>query len=620
MDNQKQKLSKFSIMMYGMGDLASQFVWTFVGTYLTVYYTDIVGLAPAAVSAIMLGARLFDAFNDPVMGMIAERTESKWGRFRPYILFGSPFLAVFSVLTFTGPFGNGSAGVMWAAFTYVVAGMLYTLVNIPYGAMAAVMSSDENERNSLNAFRSVGMNVGMIIVNSLSAVIMLAFSGGSKVATQSGYLTTAVIYAIISLPIFYGVFKTSKEVVKPIRSEKVSFGTTIKNVLGNKYLMILLVIMILQMTAFMGRIALTTYYVIYCLGAFTLIALLMTLPSIGGAVGSFLVVPLVKRFGKRMVLAISLLIQGLGLLLIYFTDFSNLPMVIVGHVIYGFSGIGFPITLTMVADAVDYQEWKTGVRTDGTAYATYGLATKVGNAVGASVGVLVLGAMGYQPNAQQTETVLNGINLVVNLAPAVLFILAALVTFVFWNLSEKRMEEIHFELEDKRTIRAKVDQVAEVPSDVKDEKLYAPVAGQVIALADIKDNVFASGALGLGVGIKPSANLLVAPAAGEVTTIAPTGHVYTLRTDSGAEILLHIGINTVNLGGKGFAKMVKVGDKVKAGDQLGAFDRELIAEEKLDDTVMVLVTNAAEYAEVKDLNTAQVANGDNLLLLKNKEA
>lgn len=616
MDNQKKKLSKFSIMMYGMGDLASQFVWTFVGTYLTVYYTDIVGLAPAAVSAIMLGARLFDAFNDPVMGMIAERTESKWGRFRPYILFGSPFLAIFSVLTFTGPFGNGSAGVWWAAFTYVFAGMLYTLVNIPYGAMAAVMSTDENERNGLNASRSVGMNVGMIIVNSFSAVLMLAFSGGSKVATQSGYLMTAIIYAVISIPIFYGVFKTSKEVVKPIRSEKVSLGTTLKNVVGNKYLMILLVIMIFQMTAFMGRIALTTYYVIYCLGAFSLIAILMTLPSIGGALGSFFVVPLVKRFGKRAVLATSLLIQGLGLLLIYFTDFKNIPLIIIGHVIYGFSGIGFPITLTMVADAVDYQEWKTGVRTDGTAYATYGLATKVGNAVGASVGVLVLGAMGYKPNAAQSVGVQHGINMVVNLAPAILFILAAFVTYVFWNLSEKRMADIHFELDDKRTIRAKVDEVSEIPANTKDEKLYAPVAGNVIILSDINDNVFASGALGLGVGIKPTENILVAPANGEITTVAPTGHVYTLRTDGGAEILLHIGINTVTLGGKGFAKLVKVGDKVKVGQQIGAFDRDLIGEEKLDDTVMVLVTNAVDYTEVKPLGQDAALVGDDLIVLK----
>ena len=111
--------------------MASQFVWTFVGSYLTVFYSDIVGLAPAAISAIMLIARIWDAINDPMMGAIAERTHSKWGRFRPYIAFGCPFLALFGVLTFTAPFGNGTAGVIWAAVTYIIAGMLYTLVIIP---------------------------------------------------------------------------------------------------------------------------------------------------------------------------------------------------------------------------------------------------------------------------------------------------------------------------------------------------------------------------------------------------------------------------------------------------------------------------------------------------------
>ena len=605
MDNRNQKISKLSIFMYGMGDLASQFVWTFVGTFLTVYYTDIVGLAPAIVSIIMLGARLFDAFNDPIMGMLAERTHSKWGRFRPYLLFGSPFLALFSVLTFTGPFGHGTAGVWWASFTYIVAGMLYTLVNIPYGAMAAVMSTDETERNSLNAMRSVGMNVGMIIVNSLSPVILLAFSGGAKVANQSGYFMTALIYALVSVPMFYGVFKTSKEVVKPIRNEKVSFGTTLKNVLGNKYLMILLLIMILQMTAFMGRIGLTPFYVIYCLGAFALISLIMTLPSIGGALGSFLIVPLVKKFGKRLVLGVSLMGQAVGLLIVYFSDFHNIPLIIGGHVIYGILGIGFPITLTMVADSVDYQEWKSGVRTDGTAYATYGLATKIGNAVGASLGLLILGAMGYKPNAQQSPEVQQGINLVVNLIPAILFILAALVVFIFWDLSAKRMDQIHAELEDKRAIRSTVDELAAGQVVTQTEELLAPVAGQVVNLTDVDDNLFASGALGKGFAIKPTESIVFAPVDAEILSVHPAGHVYTMRTRSGAEILIHIGLNTVGLDGKGFVKFVKAGDTVKAGQQLGAFDRDVIEQAKLDDIVIIVVTNAAEYSEIELTATGQ---------------
>ena len=149
----EKRVTKWSMFCYGLGDLASQFGWTFVGSYLTMFYTDIVGLAPVAVSAIMLCARIWDGINDPMMRAIAERTKSRFGRFRPYIAFGSPFLALAIILTFTAPFGNGTKGIAWAAVTYIIAGMLYTLVNIPYGALAGVMTTDADERNKINACR-----------------------------------------------------------------------------------------------------------------------------------------------------------------------------------------------------------------------------------------------------------------------------------------------------------------------------------------------------------------------------------------------------------------------------------------------------------------------------------
>lgn len=447
---QRKKISRVSMILYGLGDLASQFVWTFTGTYLTVFYTDIVGLAPGVVSIIMLCARLWDGINDPMMGGFAERTKSKWGRFRPYILFGTPFLAVSTVLTFTAPFGNGSTGIAWAAGTYVISGMLYTLVNIPYGALPGVMTEDANERNELNAWRSVGMNVGMIVVNFFSSFIMLKFSEGSEVATGRGYFSTAVIYAIISIPMFLAVFISSKEIIKVADDKrKIPIKETFKNIVGNKYLMLLFGIMVLQMSGFMGRIALTSYYVIYCLGAFTLIALLMTIPSIGGVIGSLLVVPLVRRFGKIKMLAIPLVIQGIALVIIYIADFDNLPLIVFGHILFGLFNMGAPITLSMIADAVDYQELKTGIRTDGTAYATYGLATKLGNAIGASVGLLIMGHFGYQANAQQTSEALQGINLVANLLPAFLFFAAAGLCF-FWKMSDSDADNIRKQLDERR--------------------------------------------------------------------------------------------------------------------------------------------------------------------------
>ncbi|MFQ6832653.1 MFS transporter [Butyricicoccus pullicaecorum] len=447
----KKMASKLAVICYGFGDLASQFVWTFVGSYLTIYYTDIVGLAPAIVSVIMMGARIWDAINDPMMGAIAERTRSKFGRFRPYIAFGCPFLAIFAVLTFTNPFGGGSAaGAIWAAVTYIIAGMLYTLVNIPYAALSGVMTEDANQRNKINTSRNIGMNLGMVIVNALSAGLALRFSGeGAEVANGHGYMMTALIYAIISIPLFLIVFATAKEKVQPMHgTQAFSFKDTVNNLVRNKYLMIITLIMLLQMTAFMGRIAVTSYYVIYCLGSFTMIALIMTIPSLGGIIGSFFVPFFAKRFGKRAVLMGSMLIQAVGLLVIYFAPFDNITMVLVGCWIFGLFNVGFPMTLSMVADSVDYMELKTGIRTDGTAYATYGLATKVGNAIGGSIGVLLLAAFGYVANAEQTVEAMNGINIVVNLIPAILFILGA-AACLLWDMSDKDADEIREKLKAK---------------------------------------------------------------------------------------------------------------------------------------------------------------------------
>lgn len=449
---QLKRASNCGVIFYSFGDLASQFVWTFIGSYLTVFYTDIVGLAPAAAAAIMMIARVWDAVNDPMMGAIAERTRSKFGRFRPYILFGSPLLAIFSVLCFTHPFaGSSKAGVIYAAVTYIITGMLYTLVNIPYGALTAVMTEDAEQRNKINASRNVGMNVGILIVNGITANVMLFFSGkGAEVANGNGYFMTALVYAIISIPCFLAVFFTSKEQVVPeVTKEKFSLKTTITGLVTNKNLMILLVIMILQMAAWMGRIGVVIYYIMYCLGSFTLIPVIMLAPSVCGIVSSLMVPKVMSKFGKRMTLQIAVTCQGIALLAMYFTPFDNLTLIIIESGLVGFFNVSFPCSLSLLGDAIDYNEYKTGMRNDGIAYATYGLAQKLGNAIGASVGVLLLASFGYVANAQQTPETLHGINIVVNLIPAIIFFLTAIFAFT-WRLKDSEADEVRAKLHERK--------------------------------------------------------------------------------------------------------------------------------------------------------------------------
>lgn len=444
-----KRASTAGVIFYSCGDLASQFVWTFIGSYLTIFYTDIVGLAPAAAAAIMMVARVWDAVNDPMMGAIAERTRTKMGRFRPYIAFGCPFLAVFSVLCFTHPFSGGSAmGVIWAAFTYIATGMLYTLVNIPYGALAACMTEDAAQRNRINASRNIGMNIGIVIVNGLSSVLMLRFSGrGAEVANSNGYLYTSVLYAIISIPCFLAVFFTSKENVMPAeRGEKFSLSKTLHDLVTNKYLMIMLAIMVFGMCAQMGRIGVVVFYIMYDLGSFSLIPVIMLSPSICGIISSLLVPTFIKKLGKRNTMVLGYIGQGLSLIAIYLMPYTNIPGIVIANGVCGFFNIAFPCSLGMLADSVDVYQLKTGVRSDGVAYATYGLAQKLGNAIGSSCGILIMSAFGYVANAQQTPQAQTGINFTVNLLPAILFFIAAAIAFFCWKLTDQEANDVREKL------------------------------------------------------------------------------------------------------------------------------------------------------------------------------
>ena len=205
--NPVKRLSKKTLFAYGCGDFASNLTNTFMGSYLSIFYTDVVGLAPAVVSMIMVIARVWDAINDPMFGAIAERTNTKKGRFRPYIFYFTPFLALAAVLTFTTMGGKG--GAIYAAVTYIVYGMLYTVVNLSYGSLSTVMTTNPEDISQLTSWRMMGTNLSSVVLSALSPVIMGALSGGESFTAKS-YLLTIIIYAACSIPLFYFVYANCK--------------------------------------------------------------------------------------------------------------------------------------------------------------------------------------------------------------------------------------------------------------------------------------------------------------------------------------------------------------------------------------------------------------------------
>ena len=374
------RLSKKTLFAYGMGDFASNLTNTFMGSYLSIFYTDVVGLTPAVVSAIMLIARIWDAINDPMFGAIAERTNTKKGRFRPYIFYFTPFLALAAVLTFTTL--GGKSGAIYAAVTYIAYGMLYTVVNLSYGSLSTVMTTNPEDISQLTSWRMMGTNLSSVVLSALSPVIMGAISGSDTFTGQS-YTITMIIYAVLSIPMFYFVYANCKEVVKPVNEgQKVSLSLSLKTVVTNKPLMLGFCMMIFAMFAFFGRMGVVIYYIIYVMQKPQYISVFMSLPSIMTVIGILLTKNYIVRWGKKKMAAIGYIGAGITLIVMYFVDPSNFALMVVLHALYGFFCFSFPIPMSMIPEAINYQEDRTGIRTDGLAYAATSLSTKVGNAFG----------------------------------------------------------------------------------------------------------------------------------------------------------------------------------------------------------------------------------------------
>jgi GPH family glycoside/pentoside/hexuronide:cation symporter/probable glucitol transport protein GutA len=443
------KLSFGTKISYGLGDFASQLMWSLGSSYLVLFYTDNVGLAAGAVGVLMLVARVADALFDPILGAWTERHPTKHGRFRPWLLWASPILAVSVILTFMTVPGGHTVKMVWAGVTYLLMGFMYSAVNLPYGALSAVMTRDGGERVALTSFRMIGTNLGSVVP------LVLHFSGigdGSS-TTVRGYTITAAIMAVVAVPMFWLVFRNCKEVIQPeISQTRVPLKDTLRVVLGNKPLMLVTVALFLSLTNLFGRLAVVMYYYIYLMHRYDLIAVLMMLPSLMGAIGIALFARLAKRVGKKRLVIISLVVTAIPTIALYFADPGNVGLVITLTALYGLGNFAVPVLMSMVPDAIDYAEDKTGIRSDGTAYAATSMGTKIASAVGAALGAGLLGVFGYVANADQTATASMGINLTANIVPAVVSLLA-IIPVALYPITEQKYEEIRARLDAKQAAR-----------------------------------------------------------------------------------------------------------------------------------------------------------------------
>lgn len=439
---------------YGLGEVGCQLSWYMINSYLNIFYTDIVGLSGAAISAIVLIARIWDTINDPMMGQIADRTRTRWGRFRPWLMFAPPFLALFNVLTFTVFPVQGAAKAVICALCYIGAGMAYTAVSISYQAMLNVIEVDSRKRQILATARSTGASIIGIILSMVAMPLILHFSSsfgtdGTKMADGHGYFMGTLIISLVMMPVFWLCAAMCKETyAEQLHSgpvEKTSFLENMKGLFQNDQLLMVVIATVLGTICVTGRYGILVYHVIYVVGGPQYIATMFTAMTVGQLVGTLTVPWGTKVFGKKKYMIIMNVVMAAGFVGLYLFPTNN-PVVLIGLSFIGALGFGAPaICYGMVGDSLEYGDWKLGKRQEGLAASMLSFGVKLATALCAPV-VMLLEAVGYVPNQAQTVSAQHGINFMVNMLPAILALVSC-IPLIWYKLSDKRVAEIRADLE-----------------------------------------------------------------------------------------------------------------------------------------------------------------------------
>ncbi|WP_456277557.1 glycoside-pentoside-hexuronide (GPH):cation symporter [Bacillus sp. AK128] len=418
---------------YGIGDLASNLVFTAVSTFLVFYYTDVAGASAAAVGTIILLSRLLDGFTDIGMGAVVDKTRSKHGKARPWLMWMAIPYTISAIMLFTVPDLGPVAMLIYIAITYNVVHIIYTAINIPYGVLNARMTQDSYQRATLNIFRMFSALIGGMIVTLATIPLVDAFGGG-----KLGWSVTFTIFGVLSGIIFYITFLTTKErVVAVANSEStVPIKAGVKALFKNKYWALLVLFALVSYTGMGLSGGLSIYYAQYILGDPGLVGPLGIAGMFPIMIGLLLIAPIIKKFGKRNTMIGGFLLGLIGTV-VMLIDPTNFTLVLIGSVIRGFGTVPFMGSFfAMLADTIEYGEWKTGLRTEGLVYSAGSFGTKVGMGLGAAAMGWSLTLGGYIGGvAEQTDSAISMINFLFIWVPAIIALIQIAI-LAFYKLDK----------------------------------------------------------------------------------------------------------------------------------------------------------------------------------------
>ncbi len=442
------KLSLKEKIGYGLGDTASHFVWDMVGFWILIFYTDTFGISAAAAGTIMLIARFWDMVSDPLMGIIADKTKTRWGKFRPYILWMALPYSVLAILTFTTPDLGQTGKIIWAGITYFSLMTVFTAINLPYSSLGAVMTSDSYERAGLNSYRFIFAFIGQLIVSGTALTLAKYFGNGDN---AKGYQITLVLFSIVSFILFMITFKTTKERIQPPKEQKESLQEDFKNLFKNRPWVILFFVGIISFIMFAIQNLSIAYYFKYYIGKEESVQLF----NVVGTLALIAAIPfsksLAKRFGKKNVFLASSLISGFFFILLYLPGNQDIVSIYILNILAKMAyAPAVPLLWTMLADTADYSEWKTGRRSTGLVFSAATFAQKAGWGIGGALAGWILLWFQYIPNVEQSATALTGIKLMISVIPGILYMSCAIFLF-FYTIDKKTCDLMQVDLEKRRS-------------------------------------------------------------------------------------------------------------------------------------------------------------------------
>jgi GPH family glycoside/pentoside/hexuronide:cation symporter len=465
---------------YSLGDGAANFIFQTMMLLQLSFYTDTFGLTAGAAATLFLIARLWGAVCDPVFGALADRTNTRWGKFRPWILWTAVPFGVLGYLAFRTPDLGSTGKLIYAYITYFLLLTVYSANNNPYSALSGVITGNMKERTSLSSFRFVAVTLATIAIMGFTLPMVNHFGQGDS---ARGYQITMGIFCVLAMVFFFITFFTTKERIAPPPQQKTSLRQDISDLFHNKQWVLMFIVFLFMFTFLAMRNSMLLYYFKYYLDPESMRAFLVNIDkglfgllnglnmtaaganyadnsfSVINIIGQLAAIPgiavgnaLAKRFGKRNIFRTWLIIAGIIAALFFVAPVSSVWLILVLSILFNFSwGVTMPLPWAMMADVADYSEWKFSRRATGIVFAGIVVGLKVGLAVGGALAGWLLNAYGYVANVVQTPTAVEGIKLSVSIYPAIALALCVIALFIY-SINQKTENQMQDELAERRKI------------------------------------------------------------------------------------------------------------------------------------------------------------------------